>query len=197
MAGGVETVLDLKALAATVAGDRRAFEGLAGRHRPTMLRFARALVPSDAAAEEVVQEALLSAYTHAGSFRGEGSVRAWLLTITRRSASRWRRAEPAVESLDDVPLATLGIAAGWGAPEASPEHLAALAEQADLLGRALARLPEGDRLVLTLRDVEGLSGEEVAEVLDLGLAATKTRVHRARLRLMAELRAAGGVHAGP
>ena len=80
----------------------------------------------------------------------------------------------------------LGLRAGWGGP--SPEDAAMSSERAALFAAALGRLAEEDRAVLTLRDLEGLSGEETASVLGLSLAAMKSRLHRARLALAAEVR---------
>jgi RNA polymerase sigma-70 factor (ECF subfamily) len=82
------------------------------------------------------------------------------------------------------PLETLGVQAGWGDDGAALESLA----RRDLLRRALRRLRPDDREILVLRELEGLPGAEVAEMLELTLAAMKSRLHRARLRLAAALR---------
>lgn len=86
----------------------------------------------------------------------------------------------------DEPLMTLGREAGWGSD--NPETLAIAAQRRDTLTRALQTLTPGDREVLILRDIEGLSGQEAAEVLAITGAALKSRLHRARLRLAGVLR---------
>jgi RNA polymerase sigma-70 factor (ECF subfamily) len=113
-----------------------------------------------------------------------GSVRNWFLAITRnaaRRALRPRREEPGAET--EPGLLELGIAAGWGSDD--PERNVATAQEAERLALAIASLPLEDREILLLRDVEGLSGEETASSLELSLAAMKSRLHRARLRLVA------------
>ncbi|MFQ6047679.1 MAG: RNA polymerase sigma factor, partial [Gemmatimonadales bacterium] len=91
--------------------------------------------------------------------------------------------EPArFESLD-----ALGQRAGWGSAESSQPSLERLADRA-LIQRALDRLSDEDREVLVLRDLEEFSGDEVAQMTGLTLPATKSRLHRARLRLTAALK---------
>ena len=173
-------------------GDRVAFGRLVRKHPGRLMRFARLLTTTEAEAEDVTQDAFLSAFRHVESYQGTGSVRAWLTTITRRSAYRLHRkragAPQEVLPFDDtLPLPNLGLAAGWGdAPD--PEQLAAASERHEALLSALETLPEGDRAVLLLRDIEGFSGPEAAESLNISLATLKSRLHRARLRLMASLR---------
>lgn len=89
----------------------------------------------------------------------------------------------------DEPLMTLGREAGWGSDD--PEALAIAAERTSALTSALQSLSPGDRELLILRDVEGLSGQEAADVLGIKSRALKSRLHRARLRLAGALRAGG------
>ncbi|MEO0324666.1 MAG: RNA polymerase sigma factor [Myxococcota bacterium] len=172
----------------TGAGDCPAFETLVRRHGGALRRFAAGLVGPDDA-DDALQQGLVAAFRGAASFRGDAKARTWLFTVVRNASLRHRRRESrhAHESVpDDDALLDLGLAAGWGA---DPEQLAARAEERALLARALARLPERDREVVMLRDVEGLAGPETAEVLGLAEAAMKSRLHRARLRLAVALRA--------
>jgi RNA polymerase sigma-70 factor (ECF subfamily) len=181
---------DRDLIAAIAAGDRASFTALVLRHRAAVHRVARALTATDADADDVVQDAFLGALRGADGYRGQATVRAWLFAITRHAA--FRRARRA----DQVPhepatLDRLGADAGWGQPDV--EAAAALAEDRRLLARALASLPLEEREVIVLRDVEGLSGEEAAAALGVGVAAMKSRLHRGRLRLAAALRAEGGL----
>ncbi len=191
---GAEPRADLTLLARTAAGDRDAFDALVARHHGAVNRLARTLTRSTAAADDVTQETFLSAWRHAGGFQGTGSVRGWLLTIAHHAAGRHRRLR-AGEPTDPLPLEDLGLAAGYGAepaaPGPTPETGAAEAERRRALEAALGTLPEADREILVLRDLEGLTGPEAAEALGLTLAAMKTRLHRARLKLMAALRQGG------
>lgn len=174
------------------AGDPAAFAALVREHQGAVLRYARRLLQDEAAAEDVLQETLLAAHRDLASWRGQGSLRSWLLSLAHARARQARRRpldQPERrEPLESLP--ELGARAGWGAP-LDPEELTARLEQRSFLERALAALPEPDREVLLLRDVEGLSGEETAAALALGLPAMKSRLHRARLALVAELKKGG------
>lgn len=175
---------DAALLARTAAGDRDAFDAIVAGHSASVYRLARALTRDPAAAEDVLQQTFLSAWQAAPQFRGEASVRTWLLTIARHAAQRHRE-RAAREPVDDTPLEALGIRAGWGGP--SPETLLLAAESRDRVAAALASLDADDREVLTLRDLEDVPGETTARLLGLSLAAMKSRLHRARLKLAAAL----------
>lgn len=189
---------DRTLITAVAAGDRVAFAALCRRHGPGVLRLARA-VAGEAAGEDVLQEVFLAVFRHAHTFRGESTPRAWLYALARHAAFRAKRAA-ARAPVPDSPhvyegaagadgLLDLGLAAGFGAID-DPEALVAAAEDQATLAAALASLPEEERAVIVLRDLEGLSGEEAAAALELGLPAMKSRLHRGRLRLMAALRRA-------
>ena len=182
---------DLSLLRRAGEGDREAFDRLVVNHQSEVVRLARALTSSPTLAEDVLQETFLAAWRHARDFRGDSAVRTWLFTIARNKAARALRLR-AGEPADKVGLQELGAEAGWG-EKPSPEQAAAASEQRRILYRALESLPEMERTVIVLRDLEGLSGPVAAEVLGLPLATLKTRLHRARLRLMAALRR-GGSH---
>ncbi|MCU0225832.1 MAG: sigma-70 family RNA polymerase sigma factor [Acidobacteria bacterium] len=176
---------DAELLRRTAAGDRAAFDEVVARHKDAVWRLCRAAAPTRQDAEDALQEAFLSAFRHAGQFRGESSVRTWLLTIARHAALRLSvRAAAAPDPEPDI--WALGIDAGWGAPE-DPEALAIAAQRRDALQRALDALEPADREVIVLRDLEQLDGESAAAVLGLALPAMKSRLHRARLRLAAVL----------
>jgi RNA polymerase sigma-70 factor (ECF subfamily) len=183
-----EETFDLKLLAASAGGDRDAFGQLAVRHAPTLARLLRHLGCDASNRDDALQDALLAAWRHAPGFRGDGTVRAWLLSLTRHAAFRQRRRRSG-EPEHHLDLQSLGDAAGWGDTTFDPERAAALAEDRSRLKHALATLSPEDREVLALRDLEGLSGPEAAGILGIPIASMKTRLHRARLRLVAALRA--------
>lgn len=170
-------------LAAIAARDDDAFVELVKRHHASIQRFVSRLVSSTQACEDVIQETWLATLNSAGSFRGTSSVRVWLFGIARNKAARHyrrRSGEPArFEALD-----VLAVRAGWGQEPARAEASLELRE----VLTAMQSLPEPAREVLVLRDIEGLTNPEVAQVLDLSVAAVKSRIHRARLTLMACLR---------
>lgn len=170
------------------AGDREAFDVIVSSHHGAIFALSRALTDSEAAAEDVLQETFLAAYRSASSFRSEGSVRGWLSTIARREASRQRRRRSTSLAAEEATLGELGSAAGWGQPEVDPETSLSDAQRRAQLWAALDKLRPLDREVIVLRDIEGLTGPGASEALGIPLAALKTRLHRARLKLMVELR---------
>lgn len=186
-----EGLNELTLVRQAAAGDREAFGLLVTRHQSSVYRLARQLAATQDEAEDVLQQTFLSAWQGVAGFRGESSVRSWLLTIARNAAVT-RRVRVAREPIDATPLDDLGIRAGWGGP--NPEQLAVAAEQQERLAAALAGLAPDEREILTLRDLEGLAGEVVAAMLGLTTAAMKSRLHRARLHLAAAVRG-GTMHA--
>jgi len=166
------------------AGDTVAFDEIVERHRSAVDRFIHTLGGTDA--DDVLQETFIAGWRGAGSFRGTGSARSWLLSIARNAHRRQHRRrvdEPRVF----VPLELLAHRAGWGSDQAATRRAdAALAY--DLLAQALGHLPPDEREVLVLREIEGLSGEETASTLQLTEAAMKSRLHRARVHLAAVVR---------
>jgi len=186
--GEDEALIDLQLARQAGEGDREAFGRLVVRHQASVFRLARLLARSPEQAEDILQQAFLSAWAGVRRFRGESSVRTWLLTITRNAALT-QRSRAAREPVDPTPLETiadLGLRAGWGGP--TPEEVAIQQEQHDHLTAAFGRLSDSDREIITLRDLEGLSGEETAVLLGLSLPAMKSRLHRARMTLAAAVR---------
>jgi RNA polymerase sigma-70 factor, ECF subfamily len=153
------------------AGDFSAFERLVKRHQAAVFRFARAAAPADGEPEEILRETFLTARRVAARHRHEPSARPWLLALARQAIDR---RHPGREA-DSTPFRELARAA------ADPQN--ALGE-GETVAAALASLPAEDREILTLCDRELLTVEEAALVTGLGSAAVRTRLHRARLRLL-------------
>lgn len=179
-----EIELDKEILHRSAAGDRQAFLDFVARHQAAVLRFCRALVASNEDAEDILQETFLTAWRKASTFEGRGSARSWLFTIARRKIYRVARASRPVSEVDPATLEDLGAAAGWG--RSGVVEGLSLEEQIEVR-QAFESLSQSDRQVLVLRDLEGFSNAESAEILGTELSALKSRIHRARLRLMARL----------
>ncbi len=161
------------------AGDPAAFPRLVRRHQAAVYRFARAAAPADGQEEEIVRETFLDARRRAGRYRDGFSARPWLLALARQVIDRQhpRRSRDA----DATPLRELARAAaveGWSGWDGALVDRRAVAA-------AFAELPPEDREILTLCDRESLSLEEAARVTGLADPAVRTRLHRARLRLLA------------
>jgi RNA polymerase sigma-70 factor (ECF subfamily) len=163
-------------------GELDAFEELVDRHRPVVVRVAARIVGSHDA-EDVSQDAFLRAYHRLEHFRGDAPFRSWLLRITHNAALdhlRRRRPEPVDPDTLDATQET----------EARPpaERLETR-ERIERLERKLHGLSDQHRVVLVLRDAEGLSYEEIADITDTPLGSVKGRLHRARREFVDMLRA--------
>ena len=171
---------DLDLLASAATGDRSAFQALCVRHAVALYRIAVRLSGS-VDAEDVVQECLLTAWREAGSFRGEAQVRTWLAQMVINSCRL--RARRAVRQAG----VSLEHAVEVACSHPTAEERVSRTQMGQLLSRALDALPLEMREVLLLRDVEQMSGADVARVLSLSLPAVKSRLHRARLELKSSL----------
>lgn len=181
----VEPPPDAALLAASAAGDSGAFAVFMRRHQAPVARYL-ALFTGTHDVDDAVQDTFVAAWRAAAGFRGDSSARGWLYTIARHAVHHQQRRrvhEPAqLESIEE-----LAERAGWGSLPANPTNTTE-DDRAELLHRALALLPHEEREVLTLRELDGLSGEETAAVMQLSLAAMKSRLHRARIHLAAVAR---------
>jgi RNA polymerase sigma-70 factor, ECF subfamily len=173
------------------AGDEDAFLTLVSRHQGSMLRLARSFVPSAAVAEEVVQDTWLGVVKGIDAFAGRSSIRTWLLAILvnrARSTGVSERRSVAIEDVGPVVDAARFDASGaWASPprhwvEEVEERMQAEAAR-DLLRGALDGLPGRQREVVTLRDVDGLTSEEVCAVLQISEGNQRVLLHRGRSRL--------------
>jgi RNA polymerase sigma-70 factor (ECF subfamily) len=190
------------------AGDRTAFAELVDGWSPALLRVARLYVSTPASAEEVVQETWLAVIGQLDRFEGRSSLKTWVFRILENVARGRGRAESralpwssAFPDPDDGP--TVDPArfrgpddrwpGGWtvaGRPQAwvpPAEDAAVAAELRRQLGNALAELPARQRTVVELRDVHGLSAEEVCEQLRISSANQRILLHRGRARLRTRL----------
>ena len=176
---------DAAILRRTAAGDHGPFEALVERHEAAVLRFIQGISRDPGRIEDALQETFLAAWRGAGEFRGGESARGWLLGIARNAVARQYRRH-AGEPSEHVSLSDLGVEAGWGAEPT--DLLAKRLEDRDLVDRGFRGLSPEDQEILILRDLEDFTADQVARMLGLSLAATKSRLHRARLRFMANVR---------
>ena len=154
------------------------FEKLANEHKDAVYRQMLRVCGNREDAEDVLIEALLKAYKHMHQLNNPAAFRAWLAQISRRVC--WQLKER--EAL--APLLQLSMLEEQGAaikdPKPSVESEVALRQMKELLENAVNRLPPSAREVFVLRDIEELTGEEVARRLGISLASMKSRLHRAR-----------------
>ena len=174
---------ELIALARNASGG--AFQEIMRRNNRRLFRTARSILGTDWEAEEVVQDAYVRGFRALESFRQEAQLGTWLTRIVineARGRQRGRREHLPLSELDDMAMGEI-IPFPGGGPQTDPERETALNEIRSLLERSIDALPEPFREVFVLREVEGLSVEETAQVLSLQPATVKTRLHRARMRL--------------
>jgi RNA polymerase sigma-70 factor, ECF subfamily len=174
---------DAALVALARGGDLEAFAELVRRHEHRVRVVLFRLLEDERDVEEATQDVFLQAWRSLEGFRGEAAVFTWLYRIAVNEAlMRLRRKR--------VPLAELDEAAErrLTAPAANePEPAAEASELADFLNARLRSLPLEIRAPLVLRDVVGLSNQDVADILGLSVAATKSRIHRARMQIREEL----------
>ncbi|GAB1724608.1 MAG: putative RNA polymerase sigma-E factor (Sigma-24) [Nitrospira sp.] len=161
-----------------------------------MYRFAYRLCGEAEAAKDLVQETFLNAYRAYDRFRGDARVSTWLYAIASHACQRMRRkrkGEPERElSLTEfVPTSEGEFALQIPMEGLSPQEALENKELREILDRAIAKLPRKYRMVLVLRDMEGLSAKEVGNILGLTERAIKSRLHRARLFVRKELSGKG------
>jgi RNA polymerase sigma-70 factor, ECF subfamily len=185
------------------ARDEAAFAALMCMYGAGMLRVARVYVSSRAVAEEVVQEAWLAVLKGIDRFEGRSSLKTWLFRIVANTAKtrgvREARSAPFSSLGGDEASVTpdrfLGASerfpGHWAVPPASwagvPEDRLLAAETLQVIVRAIERLPPSQRAVLTLRDLEGMSADEVCNALDLTETNGRVLLHRARAKVRAAL----------
>jgi len=163
-------------------GDHRAFEELVIAYQHRVFGVALRMLGNRAEAEEIAQETFLRAHRALPEFRGDARLHTWLYAIASRLClNRLASADRRLVRADDEALA---------AASADEPSAAARMERAELdaaVREAIAALPEERRIVVVLRDLEGLSYEEIGEVLELEPGTVRSRLHRARLDLKAKL----------
>ena len=181
------------------AGEHDAFNELVRRLHGPVYRLALRLLRNRDDAQEIAQDSFVAAYQGIDSFQARASLQTWLLSITyRKAVDRLRRDRDAPLSagaFNEEDLRRIAqnvdVLTDWGA---NPERYFEQTQVREQLRAALARLPAEARAVFELRDVQGLSTQEAADVLGMTEANVRVRLHRVRQYLMGELES---LHGGP
>lgn len=187
-----EVSSDERLVALARHGNEQAVRVLVRRYNQQLFRVARGVLRDDAEAEDVVQAAYVHAFTALAGYRGEASFSTWLTRIALNEAyGRLRRRRPTVE-LSEVEAVEDSEGGGLlifpsAQGSANPENEAGREQARQFLERAIGAIPESFRLVLILRDIQGFSIEETAELLAIRAETVKTRLFRARKLIRAEI----------
>jgi RNA polymerase sigma-70 factor (ECF subfamily) len=172
------------------SGDIAAFSKLVEKYEGKIFRLARHITNSQEDAEDVLQETFLKAYEHLGEFQGNSKFYTWIVRIAvneslmklrKRKSDRSVSLDEQIDTGEDVIAREIAV---W---EDNPEDQYSQQELRDILDEAIASLPPIFRSVFVLRDIEELSSEETAQMLNLTVPAVKSRLLRARLKLREKL----------
>ena len=198
-------VSDEQTVAALRAGDERTFREVFARSYPMMKRVARTYVASEAVAEEIVQETWMAIVTGIDRFEGRSALGTWIFSIlTNQAKTHSAREKRAVPFSSVIPIDSEEPAVDpdrfqkddeawpghWATPPRpwqKPERRLLSLEARDHLKAALAQLPDRQRLIVGLRDIDGHSAEEVCNLLGLSQENQRVLLHRGRSRLRAVL----------
>lgn len=175
---------DAELVASARAGDQDAFTTLVGRYETRIVRLVRGMVP-EADVEDVAQDTFLKAYRKLGAFDGRSSFYTWIFRIASNTAMDWRKRERHRRHAG-LPEGPEGEDAS-PSREAGPESVATRRELAGKIDAAIDGLPDKYHEILVLREIEGLSYEDIAERLGMSKGTVESRLFRARERLREKL----------
>ena len=186
---------ELRLIRRVQAGETEAFEDLVRAHEKTVYNLALRMTGDAQDAEDMAQEAFLKAYRSLGDFRGESKFSVWLYRIVSNVCldflrRRSRRPTVSLTAEDEE-----GEEQQWDVPDErlSPERLLEQKLTREAVQAGLRELPEEQREILLLREIKGLSYEEIGEILSLEPGTVKSRIFRARKRLCAFLLREGNI----
>ena len=177
----METESDAALLGRARSGDRTAIDALLEKHEQRIYRFALRMCGHEDDARDVLQETLLAAFRNLSSFRGDAQLSTWLYQLARSfclKERRLRQGEPRSFEDLDAPAARQ-----FPSDVSGSEARAHAREVGTVIQAAIATLDPEQREALLLRDLEGLTAEDAAEVIGIEVGALKSRLHRARLSL--------------
>jgi RNA polymerase sigma-70 factor, ECF subfamily len=176
---------DVQLVARSLKRDHEAFGQLIDRHAPAIVNLAYRMVGNRAEAEDLAQEAFLAAFKALSTFRADSKFSTWLYRIAANKCKDWLRAKRPGMGQQDVDIdETLDVHV---AEERTPEHLLSQQQVAQELELAIQRLPPLYREAFVLKHVEGLSYEEMEQIIGVNSNTLKMRVYKGRLQLSREL----------
>jgi len=188
-----EREADLMLVERVQSGDREAFGLLVSKYQRKLLRLVMRFVRDHAEAEDVTQEAFIKAYRALPGFRGESAFYTWLYRIGINCAKNWllangRRMPTMSDISGDSDESNGADASGLLRDDETPDRLLMSKQIGETVNTAMDALPEDLRMAVSLREIEGLSYEEIAQVMDCPIGTVRSRIFRAREAIAAQLR---------
>src|SRR3990172_3365738 len=185
-----ERGVDQKLVQRVQRGDKAAFDLLVRKYQHKVAKLVSRYVRDRGEVEDVTQEALIKAYRAIGGFRGDSAFYTWLYRIAVNTAKNYLESQGRRPPGTDMEIESAELADGGASLRelATPEHRLLADEIANTVRRVIERLPEDLRTAITLREFEGLSYEEIAQVMDCPIGTVRSRIFRAREAVDQELR---------
>ena len=185
-----ERSIDQKLVVRVQKGDKTAFDLLVRKYQHKIAKLISRYVRDRREVEDVTQEALIKAYRAIGGFRGESAFYTWLYRIAVNTAKNYLESQSRRPPGSDVEIESAELIEGGEGlrDQATPERQMLTNEIATTVHRVLELLPPDLRTAITLREIEGMSYEEIAEVMDCPIGTVRSRIFRAREAIDQELR---------
>ncbi len=185
-----ERSVDQKLVVRVQKGDKTAFDLLVRKYQHKVSNIVARYVRDRGEVEDVAQEAFIKAYRAIGGFRGDSAFYTWLYRITVNTAKNYLDSQGRRPPSSDVELNGAELIESGEAlrDQATPEHSILTKEIAATVHRVIEALPVDLRAAITLREIEGLSYEEIAQVMDCPIGTVRSRIFRARDAIDKELK---------
>lgn len=180
---------DMELVEAFRSGDEESFIELLNRYTHKVHNLAVRLTRNQEDAEEVLQDVFVTVHKKISGFEGKSAFSSWLYRITVNTSfmKLRRRKQAQAVSLEEVSPKIKNSWVGTSSEDRDVNYMCLKHELRAVLDRAISRLPEEYKMIFVLRDIDGLSNQEVGEILNLSVPAVKSRLHRSRLLLRKRL----------